>query len=390
MSTSMRERILAVYRGEEPETVPFMLDLSHWFYHRNRISWDLSRAYERPEDELIAYHGQMGVGFYMANLASFYEVRCAEDVKATVSKSGDGREIVWQYDAPAGSLRRRRVWHEDTYSWAIPDWGIRDRDDLELLGRVLGGRTFSPRWDRYRAWAQAVGDNGTVYLGTGYSAMGYLLNYWMGIEGTMYAVSDWPETLHRVVDRINANNLALIDLLAQSPAEVITMGDNFSSDIQPPHFFDEWSRPYYREAITRLHAAGKYVAVHIDGRLRGALRMIADVGADCADAVTPTPMGDLTPGECRQDAGDELILSGGGVARSLAGECRHGRFQEGGDPLAGAEDPRASIYRQRRRPGASRRRRRADWHHARSGGRARKVSIVSGSSGPRLAREQAC
>ena len=31
---------------------------------------------------------------------------------------------------------------------------------------------------------------------------------------------------------------------AQSPAEVIIMGDNFSGDVQPPWFFDRWSRIY--------------------------------------------------------------------------------------------------------------------------------------------------
>ena len=30
-----RERILAVYRGKRPDAVPFMLDLSHWFYSRS-------------------------------------------------------------------------------------------------------------------------------------------------------------------------------------------------------------------------------------------------------------------------------------------------------------------------------------------------------------------
>ena len=39
--------------------------------------------------------------------------------------------------------------------------------------------------------------------------------------------------------------------------------------------------------------------------------MIRDAGADCADAVTPTPMGDLPPVQCRREAGDGFILSGG-------------------------------------------------------------------------------
>ena len=39
--------------------------------------------------------------------------------------------------------------------------------------------------------------------------------------------------------------------------------------------------------------------------------MFAEIGAECADAVTPKPMGDLTADECRAEAGRELILSGG-------------------------------------------------------------------------------
>jgi hypothetical protein len=71
---TLRERILAVYRGACPEVVPFMLALSHWFYHRHRRPWDLSIAYEEPEYDLIDYHRQNKVGFYLPNLGSFYSV----------------------------------------------------------------------------------------------------------------------------------------------------------------------------------------------------------------------------------------------------------------------------------------------------------------------------
>ena len=172
-----------------------------------------------------------------------------------------------------------------------------------MLGYALGSRTYAPLWDRYRAWVDEVGDMGVVYLSAGYSAMGHILNYWLGVSGTAYAAADWPMTLREVVDQINDNNLKLIDLLAASPAEIIIMGDNFSSDIQSPRFFAKWSRPYYAEAIRRLHAAGKCVAVHIDGKLHGAIGMIRDAGADCGDAITPAPMGDLSPLECREEGG---------------------------------------------------------------------------------------
>lgn len=310
---TIRERILAVYRGEVPDQVPFMLDLSHWFYHRHRRPWDLSQAYDTPEVELIAEHRRLGVGFYLPNLGSFYGVEYGHGVRAETVKTDRGGvpEIAWRLHTPAGSIERRRVWEETTYSWPISAWGVRTERDLHILAEALAARRYRPRWDRYQAWVEAVGDLGVVYLSAGYSAMGHLLNYWMGVEGVLYAVADWPDLMHETVERINANTLDLVDLLAASPAEIVIMGDNISSDIQPPHFFAKWSRHYYAEAVRRLHAAGKHVAVHIDGRLRGALGMFAEIGADCADAVTPTPMGDLTAAECRQEAGPDMVLSGG-------------------------------------------------------------------------------
>lgn len=308
-----RERILAVYRGDTPDVVPYMLDLSHWFYHRHHLPWDLSRVYEDPETELIDYHRRIGAGFYLPNLGSFYSVTFPPDVQVTTSKDEvDGSpEITWQIRTPLGQLERRRRWEEQTYAWGIRHWGIQNERDLQVFGDAMSRRSFMPKWDHYRAWTNEVGDNGVVYLPAGYSAMGQLLNYWMGIEGVAYALVDYPDTLREIVEVVNANNLQLIDLLAGSPAEIIIMGDNFSSDVQPPPFFRRWSAAYYEEAIRRLHDAGKFVAVHIDGRLRGALGMIRAANADCGDAITPTPLGDLTAAQCREEAGPDFILSGG-------------------------------------------------------------------------------
>lgn len=310
---TQRKRILAVYRGETPDVVPFMLDLSHWFYQKHQLPWDLSQSYDKPEYDLIDYHRKMGAGFYIPNLGAHFAAKYPDDVQSEVVKTevNGVPEITWRFTTPVGTIERTRRWEEKTYAWGIKRWGVRTEQDLRVLGHAMGSRTFAPRWDKYLEWTDAVGEMGVVYIIVGYSAMGHLLNYWMGIEQTMYAAIDWPETLHEVVDQINNNMLDLIDLVATSPAEVVLLGDNFSSDIQPPSFFDEWSRPYYEEATRRLHAAGKYVSVHIDGRLRGATGMIRDSGADSGDAITPTPIGDLTPAECREEAGPDFILSGG-------------------------------------------------------------------------------
>lgn len=311
MTMTVKQRIMAVYRGETPDVVPYMLDLSHWFYHRERAPWDLSRAYEKPEYDLIDIHKKHETGFYLPNLGHFYNVSYPDDVIADVSKSDRGRSITWTFQTPLGTVERTRVWEDASYSWTIRNWAITSEEQLKILAYALANRTYQFLPEKYQAWADAIGNLGVCYVSAGYSAMGYLLSLWMGIEGTMFAAVDWPATMREVVDQINQDNLKLIDMLAASPVEFILMGDNFSGDVQPPYFFDQWSKTYYIEAIRRLHEAGKFVAVHIDGRLCGAIRMIQETGADCADAVTPMPIGDLSPQQCRDEAGTDFILSGG-------------------------------------------------------------------------------
>ena len=78
---------------------------------------------------------------------------------------------------------------------AFDDWPA---NDLRVLGYALGSQAYTPYWDRYRSWVDAVGDMGVVYLPAGYSAVGHLLHYWLGVQGTVYAAADWPVTVNAV------------------------------------------------------------------------------------------------------------------------------------------------------------------------------------------------
>ena len=216
---TQRERILAVYRGATPDVVPYMLDLSHWFYHQIRRPWDLSAAYLEPERELIEYHRRAEVGFYLPNLASFFAVKYGPDVRASVSRSdpSTGPEITWKFETPLGSISRVRKWEETSYSWAIADRGIKTEQDLRVLGYALGSRQYTAAWERYDAWVKEVGDLGVVYMSAGYSALGELLGLWMGIEGTVFAADGLAETMEEMVEQINTAWLRLIDLAGAKP-----------------------------------------------------------------------------------------------------------------------------------------------------------------------------
>jgi hypothetical protein len=159
-----RERMLAVYRGETPDRVPFFLDLSHWYNHRHKIPFDLSSLAMEPELPLIEYHQKAGAGFYLANLLSCYDIVYPADVVDIVSKetSARGVEIIWRLETPLGTIERRRRWEEQSYSWYISKWGIGTEQDLRVFEYSMTRARFVPAFDRYQKWQRAINDLGTV------------------------------------------------------------------------------------------------------------------------------------------------------------------------------------------------------------------------------------
>ena len=256
----------------------------------------------------------MGAAFYCPQQTHFWNVEFANDVKSSaVTNIVNGvPEIVWRFDTPIGSIERIRVWEQGSYSWAIKKWGVEDEKDLEVLAYAMSSRRYTAIPQNYEDWANYIGEDGLVYLNSGYSAMGYLMNYWMGVENTIYASYDFEDVLDECMQKINNNVLEQVEMMASEfSAPVIIMGDNFSSDVQSPPFFSRWSKDFYAKAYEIIHKHGKKVAVHVDGKLKGAIKMMKDIGADCIDAVTPGSVGGCTAAEARAEAGSDLILSGG-------------------------------------------------------------------------------
>ena len=309
-----RERILAVYNGQKPDRVPYMLDLSHYYLHRFHLPWDLCNGYPKPDTGLMDFNRRMGAAFYCPQQTHFWDVIFPRDVKSTAeTRTVNGRpEIVWRFETPLGSIERIRVWEPRSYSWAIKKWGVEDERDLEILTYAMSSRRYAAIPQNYEDWVDYIDEDGLVYVNTAYSAMGYLLHYWMGPENTIYATYDFEDLMEECVRKINENTLEMVRMIASEfSAPVIIMGDNFSSDIQPPSFFEHWSRDFYAEAFRIFHDSGKKVAVHVDGKLRGCIRMLREAGVDAIDAVTPGSVGGCTAREARAEAGPDLILSGG-------------------------------------------------------------------------------
>jgi hypothetical protein len=64
-----------------------------------------------------------------------------------------------------------------------------------------------------------------------------------------------------------------------------------------PGLFEQYFMPVYAEQARALHAHGKLMAVHMDGRLKPLAKLIGRTEIDIVEAFHPPPMGDLPLGE---------------------------------------------------------------------------------------------
>jgi hypothetical protein len=80
-----------------------------------------------------------------------------------------------------------------------------------------------------------------------------------------------------------------------------------------PDFFEQYVRGYQAEWVKKIHEAGKFSFVHMDGTLAGLLRQQSSVGFTVLEALTPQPVGDLKIEEIRTWMGDSESIVWGGV-----------------------------------------------------------------------------
>lgn len=320
-----RERVEAVYAGEVPDQVPLLLDLSHYYKSTYKKFFDLS-GYKGVDQELVDLHKKIGAVCYV-EMGRFYDLEVTDRRIETRAETRDG--VFFTYiSTPEGSLHEERTFSAESYSYNIRKHLLESVEDFPAVISLMEHMECIPRWERYHEWNDALGDVGYPYCGLPYSGLGYLISRNFGVEKTIFAAMDYPEEVRLLVDSVNRRNLEILDTIIDGPFSTLFISDNYDSNVQTKELFDTYSRGYYTEVADRLHAKGKYLAVHVDGEMRGALRWMDECGVDCVDAATPAPMFALTPKAARAEAGKNMILSGGIPATVFGSQGTDAEFEE--------------------------------------------------------------
>jgi hypothetical protein len=187
----------------------------------------------------------------------------------------------------------------ETSNW-IHQHFIKGPDDYRVLEYYYRDMQFLENTSAIREAQRRVGADGLVMLRIAKSPVQEMLYQLMGVE--QFAV-DFQErrapfdSLHATMAKRYEE---LYEIAAESPVEILQLGDNIHSDMVGRERYRKYLMPEYAKITSRLRGTGKLLAVHMDGNLGALQSDIAASQFDIVEAMTPPPLGDFAVQEARR------------------------------------------------------------------------------------------
>ena len=186
-----------------------------------------------------------------------------------------------------------------TSNW-IQEHFIKQPDDYPVMEFYVRDAVYTDNYEVIRENQRRMGTDGIVLVRIAKSPLQEMLYQMMGMEQfseDYHMRRDLFDSLHATMAKRYAE---LYELAAESPVEILQLGDNITSDVVGKERFRNYLMPEYAKLTKRLAGTGKKLAVHMDGRLKSLKDDIAVAELDIVEAMTPSPMGDVSVKEARQ------------------------------------------------------------------------------------------
>jgi hypothetical protein len=189
---------------------------------------------------------------------------------------------------------------------------IKGPEDYAVVQYMVEHTEYVPDYFPIEQAMDWLGEDGVVLCALPHSPMQMLMIDWVGSEGGrfFYHHADYPELVEGLYQALRRSREPLYEIAARCPAPIVMCGDNVDGVLVTPKLFETFFLPVYETQAAALHAAGKLMAVHMDGRLNALKELIARSPVDIVEAFHPPPMGDLPLGQALALWRDKAIWVG--------------------------------------------------------------------------------
>jgi hypothetical protein len=178
---------------------------------------------------------------------------------------------------------------------AISKFLVKSPDDYRVLKFIVEDIHYEPYYYAIEDQLRHLGGDGVVVTDLPYEPLERLLLDWVEWKRFYIDLSRNTGVIDDIVQALERKyEEELFPIAANSPSEVIRYGGNVDSILVSPLMFQKYYSSSYSKFAETLHEKGKFLNVHMDGRLKALAFEIANSTVDIVEAFTPPPMGDLS------------------------------------------------------------------------------------------------
>ncbi|MEM2888872.1 MAG: uroporphyrinogen decarboxylase family protein [Candidatus Bathyarchaeia archaeon] len=305
------ERLLAVFSRKKPDVMPWFADLTYW-YKAKSYKNELPSKYLGESGQIRLYR-KLGCGSHeeLYNLpgeVTYYGIKRINSLESF----DDGTKVFEEkYSTPLGDIFGVTKFVPQSFSSAHIKYPVATKQDLRVIQYIYKNQEFKSDYaiqhDKLKKW-RGIGLVSSLPPRTPFQRM---IVEWAGVTNTIMLMMKEREEFEETLQIMAEADDSIYEAVCESPAPAVYFGENITSDVISPSIFKRYHMPYYKKRVNQLHAAGKFIYVHIDGTLRGVLPLIEFTNIDCAQSITPAPVGDINVEKLREAAGQNIILWGG-------------------------------------------------------------------------------
>lgn len=226
------------------------------------------------------------------------------------TKELNAMEYETRIETPEGiltSVFRRNTSNPGIYP---KKWYVTNEEEMKALIYLENATHYTFNKPFYDAMFQEYSDLGLPALYIPRVNIQKLFHEYMGIEGTFYALQDYPDTVEACFAAMASNQDRYMDVLLETPFEWVNYADNIHCGLLPPELFLKYVLPVYQHRNERLQKKGFFTFSHWDGDVKALLPYIKETGLDGIEAITPFPQGDVSLKEAKEHMKDTFLLDG--------------------------------------------------------------------------------
>jgi hypothetical protein len=290
---------------QKTDKLPFF----HWWRH-SQIGWAERECRNR------------GMGMNYERPSSVSSLKGVDVTEKQIYVNGQKiyRRI---YETPVGSVYYDEMrepgtfqWHGDR-SWTdVTPWQterlIKGPDDYKVAKYLVEHTEYQPHYFPVEQAKDWLGEEGLVCDMHPHSPMQMLMIDWVGSEHGRFFIhyAKYRDVVEDLYQAISRSREPMYEIAAKSPVDVVLGGDNVDGVLVNPRLFEKYFMPEYEKMAKVLHAHGKLLAVHMDGRVGVLKDLIAKTPIDIIEGLHPPPVGDLPIGEALKAWPDKVIWMG--------------------------------------------------------------------------------